>query len=210
MTSAVTRSPDGGGNAPRAVSAPSRRGARLGRDAAFARRGHVCRPGSPDAQRVDRTLARRRWRPRSASRRCATTAMAYAVSRIGSGECRCSRCGRSISRSSMRACSRRVAVTAVGWREDWSATSTSRCGGRSPMRTASVSCRATLPHSSSRHLRRVLELSTWTAEDVRDFLEAVADRLMPAYRLLASTGMRRARRWASAGPTSTSSGAGSP
>ena len=36
------------------------------------------------------------------------------------------------------------------------------------------------------------ELSTWTAEDVRDFLEAVADdRLMPAYRLLASTGMRR-------------------
>jgi integrase len=36
------------------------------------------------------------------------------------------------------------------------------------------------------------ELSTWTADDVRAFLGAVADdRLMPAYRLLASTGMRR-------------------
>ena len=36
------------------------------------------------------------------------------------------------------------------------------------------------------------ELSTWTAGEVRRFLDAVADdRLMPAYRLLASTGMRR-------------------
>jgi integrase len=36
------------------------------------------------------------------------------------------------------------------------------------------------------------ELSTWRADDVRAFLAAVADdRLMPAYRLLASTGMRR-------------------
>jgi integrase len=36
------------------------------------------------------------------------------------------------------------------------------------------------------------ELSTWTAADVREFLAAVEDdRLMPAYRLLVSTGMRR-------------------
>ncbi|GMU79339.1 MAG: hypothetical protein AMXMBFR46_21310 [Acidimicrobiia bacterium] len=36
------------------------------------------------------------------------------------------------------------------------------------------------------------ELTTWTADDVRTFLDAVADdRLMPAYRLLAATGMRR-------------------
>ncbi len=36
------------------------------------------------------------------------------------------------------------------------------------------------------------ELSTWTAEEMRQFLAAVADdRLMPAFRLLASTGMRR-------------------
>lgn len=36
------------------------------------------------------------------------------------------------------------------------------------------------------------EISTWTATEVRAFLSAVSDdRLMPAYRLLASTGMRR-------------------
>src|SRR5262245_17214599 len=36
------------------------------------------------------------------------------------------------------------------------------------------------------------ELSTWTADELRTFLAAVADdRLMPAYRLFASTGMRR-------------------
>jgi integrase len=45
------------------------------------------------------------------------------------------------------------------------------------------------------------ELTTWAAADVRRFLDAVADdRLMPAYRLLAATGMRRGEvlglRWA--------------
>jgi integrase len=36
------------------------------------------------------------------------------------------------------------------------------------------------------------ELVTWTADEVRAFLDAVGDdRLMPAYRLLAATGMRR-------------------
>ena len=36
------------------------------------------------------------------------------------------------------------------------------------------------------------ELATWTADEVRAFLDAVGDdRLMPAYRLLAATGMRR-------------------
>jgi len=60
------------------------------------------------------------------------------------------------------------------------------------MRTGSASCRGNVaalvkPPSPARR-----ELSTWTAGEVRDFLEAVADdRLMPAYRLLASTGMRR-------------------
>ena len=36
------------------------------------------------------------------------------------------------------------------------------------------------------------DLVTWTADEVRTFLGAVeGDRMAPAYRLLASTGMRR-------------------